>query len=98
MGLEPAEFGKQVFNLTTEISKQVFPVELDLGNPKFMEKLERLRLTADRIEEVKAKRGILPKIARVGLMAKAGLQFAGIYFMRVRPNQPPAKVRLEPVW
>ena len=98
LGLEPAEFGKQVFNLTTEISKQVFPVELDLGNPKFMEKLERLRLTADRIEEVKAKRGILPKIARVGLMAKAGLQFAGIYFMRVRPNQPPAKVRLEPVW
>ena len=32
----------QVFKITSEISRQVFPVELDLDNPLFKERLEAL--------------------------------------------------------
>lgn len=98
LGIEPKVFAKRVFALTTEISRQVFPVEIDLSNPKFFEKLERLRLTADRMEETRTKKGLMPRIARFGLMLKAGAQFAGIYFLPSLQNKPPVDVRIEPVW
>lgn len=98
LGLEPAKFGRQVFELTTEISRQVFPVELDISNPRFMTKLEALRLTADRIEAAKAKGGLLSGLACIGLRARVALQFAGIYLMPTRQNKLPTQVRLDPVW
>ncbi|MEM1148074.1 MAG: magnesium-protoporphyrin IX monomethyl ester (oxidative) cyclase, partial [Pseudomonadota bacterium] len=86
------------FELTTEISRQVFPIELDIHNPKFYDKLEKLRQLADRMEESKAKKGVFARLGRMSLAARCGMQFIGLYFMRTRKNRPPVRVRLEPVW
>jgi magnesium-protoporphyrin IX monomethyl ester (oxidative) cyclase len=98
LGLDPKSYDREVFELTTEISRQVFPIELDIDNPKFFEKLESLRMLADRMEEAKAKKGLFGKLTRMGLACRCGLHFAGLYFMRTRKNRPPVRVRLEPVW
>ena len=99
LGLDPKTYDREVFELTTEISRQVFPIELDIDNPKFFEKLEKLRLLADRMEESKSKqKGLLGRFTRMGLAMRCGLHFAGLYFMRTRMNRPPVHVRLEPVW
>ncbi|MEO0955485.1 MAG: magnesium-protoporphyrin IX monomethyl ester (oxidative) cyclase, partial [Pseudomonadota bacterium] len=98
LGLDPKTYDREVFELTNEISRQVFPIELDLDNPKFFEKLEKLRVLADKMEESKAKNGMFGRLNRMGLAMRCGVQFIGLYFMRTRKNRPPVRVRLEPVW
>ena len=42
LNLNPTEYDMQVFEITTEISKQVFPVLLDIKNPNFLKNLKNL--------------------------------------------------------
>jgi len=98
LGVDPTEYDYEVFKTCNEIARQVFPVELDIDNPKFFEGLERLRKWADRMEEAKAKGGLLSWPKRAGLGAMTAVNFARLYFMKPKKNALPAKTRLEPVW
>ncbi|MEL6829248.1 MAG: magnesium-protoporphyrin IX monomethyl ester (oxidative) cyclase, partial [Pseudomonadota bacterium] len=97
LGVDPTEYDYQVFKTTTEISRQVFPVELDIDNPKFRAKLEKLRLLADQMEDAK-KQGVFGWFKHKVLIARIGGCFAGLYFMRTHKNELPATTRLQPVW
>jgi len=98
LGVDPTEYDYQVFKTCNEIARQVFPVELDIDNPKFFEGLERLRKWADRMEDAKAKGGLLSWPKRAGLGVMTAVNFARLYFLRPKKNALPAKTRLEPVW
>ncbi len=97
LGLDPTEYDKDVFRLTTQISRQVFPVELDLDNPQFYQALESLRAAADKMEAIKDK-GPLALLKRAGLGLAAGAAFARLFFMKPKRNTLPERTRLEPVW
>ena len=97
LNLDPTEYDKHVFRLTTEISRQVFPVELDLDNPDFYKTLERLRVAADALEDSKGKGpAALFNKARCGLAI--GGAFLKLFFMKPKTNELPQRARLEPVW
>ena len=98
LGVHPADYGYDVFAICTQISHQVFPVELDTDNPRFRAAMEDLRLASVGIEDAKARGGISGALGRVGNMAKAGYAFARMYFMTPRSNPLPATVRLSPAW
>ncbi|MEO0728819.1 MAG: magnesium-protoporphyrin IX monomethyl ester (oxidative) cyclase, partial [Pseudomonadota bacterium] len=98
LGLDPKAYGHEVFKVTTEISKQCFPVTVDLENPKFYERLEELRVISDKIEAAKTKGGVVGGIQRAAYTAAAGATFMRLYFMRGKGNELPATSRLEPAW
>ncbi len=98
LGMDPSEFGRKVFEITSEISKQVFPVQLDLDNPAFYAGLERLRRLAMGIDEAKRRGGPIAFVKRLGMMAGVGLTFARLYLIAPKSNELPAASRLEPVW
>ena len=98
LGLNPTEYDYQVFRTTTDISKQIFPIELDIDNPRFRATMERLRHFADEIDVAREKKGVLSKLKQVALGAQVGLTFLSLYFMRTQKNNPPVVTRLQPVW
>jgi magnesium-protoporphyrin IX monomethyl ester (oxidative) cyclase len=95
LGVDPTAYDYTVFRITTEITRQVFPVELDMDDPAMRAGFERLRVLSDRIEAAKAQRR---PFARLLATARAGLTFAKLYLRRPKANQLPATVRLQPAW
>ncbi|WP_373487082.1 magnesium-protoporphyrin IX monomethyl ester (oxidative) cyclase [Blastomonas sp.] len=98
LGVDPTEYDFRVFDITTAISRQVFPVEIDTDNPKMRALFEKLRLASDRIAAGKARGGIGGFFERGGGMIGAGTAFARMYFMPGKSNALPATIRLQPAW
>lgn len=98
LGVDPTEYDYQVFAITNEISRQVFPIVLDIDNPKFRAKLEKMRKVMDAMWAAREQGGIMGAVKRGYYGLQAGLTFVGLYFLPVERNEAPADVRLAPVW
>lgn len=98
LGVDPTEYDYEVFRICNQISRQVFPVELDIDDAGFRQQMEKLRLAAKRIEDGKEQGGFGGMMKRASGMAGAGLAFGRMYFQRTRPNTLPATIRLQPTW
>ncbi|WP_223073601.1 magnesium-protoporphyrin IX monomethyl ester (oxidative) cyclase [Erythrobacter sp. SCSIO 43205] len=98
LGVDPTEYDYEVFKVCNTIARQVYPVELDIDNPKFRAAMEALRQAAIRIEDGKAQGGLGGLVKRVSGMAGAGFNFARMYFMQPKTNELPTKIRLHPAW
>jgi magnesium-protoporphyrin IX monomethyl ester (oxidative) cyclase len=98
LGLDPTEFDYKVFDITSEISKQIFPVTLDVENVKFRQGLEKLREVNVKIAAAKKKGGLGSLVSRLGLSAVAGITFAKLYFIPVNKNELPKRVMMAPSW
>ena len=88
----------EVFRITSEICKQVFPVLLDLEHPAFLRGLRKLQDLASRIEAAQNAGGLLGKLRSLALQARVGLTFLGLYMLPTKGNSIPAKARLAPAW
>ncbi len=98
LDIDPTEYDFKVFRLTSEIARQVFPVELDIDNPKFLAGLERLRQINDQVNAAQKVTGLAGRAKRTALGVSALTAFARLFFMRARKNELPQQIRLEPVW
>jgi len=98
LGVDPTEYDRQVFQVCREISKQVFPVLLDIDNPKFFERLEALRQVSDKLYAAKEAGGIVNRVKQMGYTVKAGAILARLYMMPGIDNKLPEDVRLQPAW
>ena len=98
LGVDPTEYDYEVFRICNEIARQVFPVELDIDDPKFRARMEALRQAAIRIDEGKEQGGIGGFAKRMSGTIGAGWHFARMYFHRTKPNTLPQTIRLQPAW
>lgn len=98
LGLDASAYDFEVFRITTEITKQVFPLTLNLDDPRFRAGLERLRRTAVAIDAAKARGGLIGGLQRAGLTLSAGVSFARLYCLPARQNKLPQSARLAPSW
>jgi magnesium-protoporphyrin IX monomethyl ester (oxidative) cyclase len=98
MGLDATEYDYTVFRITSEISKQVFPLTLNIDDPRFREGLERLRHISMAIEIAKSKGGLGSSIKRLGLTAAAAFTFARLYLLPTIAHTLPQDMRVAPAW
>ncbi|MBB5514049.1 magnesium-protoporphyrin IX monomethyl ester (oxidative) cyclase [Rubricella aquisinus] len=93
LGIDIDWYDHEVLKKTSEISKQCFPIELDLEHPRWKKGLVSLR---DHMfaAEAAEKRG--SGMAKRYHMARAAMVFVSLYTIPSKKNQIPALSRLEP--
>jgi magnesium-protoporphyrin IX monomethyl ester (oxidative) cyclase len=98
LGVDPTDYDFTVFRITSEISRQVFPLTLDIDNPKFRAGLDRLCELGENIAAARAEGGIANQAKRLLLMSSAAMAFARLYLLPARRNALPEHIRLQPAW
>ncbi len=98
LGLDPTEYDYQVFNITSEISKQVFPLTLDIDSPRFRAGMDRLLKINRKLNAAKAQGGLAGGMKVAGLSAAAAATFIQLYLIPAKSNALPAESRLQPAW
>ncbi len=100
LGIDPTEYDFTVFRITTEISRQVFPLMLDIDNPRFRAGLERLRrINEGMARRTGTRRAHGAQLRRAGLGIAAAATFARLYMLPVhRQRRCRTHSRLAPAW
>jgi magnesium-protoporphyrin IX monomethyl ester (oxidative) cyclase len=98
LGFDPTDYDYKVFDICSEITKQVFPLQLDTDSPTFRRRMDRLARAAAAMADAKARGGVTSWVKRAGLAVVAGATFVSLYLAPTRSNEVPAQVRLTPSW
>lgn len=98
MGLKATEYDFAVFRITSEISKQVFPILLDIDHPKFKVGLDQLTALSLKMNDAKEKANVLNGIQKGWLATQAVFIFIKLFFIPVIKSELPKKIRLAPSW
>jgi magnesium-protoporphyrin IX monomethyl ester (oxidative) cyclase len=98
LGLDPTDYDYQVFRVCSEISRQVFPLTVDIDHPTFRTCMDRFAQITAKISDIGAKAGPLGALKKAGLMAQAGVTFLQLFFLPTKRSRMPALVRLAPAW
>lgn len=98
MGLDTDEYDYTVFRITTEISKQVFPLSLDTDNPKFKAGLARLFQISKTNDEAKLKGGVSGLLTQAACVVQAAWTFGCLFMMDTLEHELPANIRMQPSW
>jgi magnesium-protoporphyrin IX monomethyl ester (oxidative) cyclase len=96
--MDPTEYDYTVFRITSDISKQVFPLSLDIDSPKFRAGLERLLRISQATDRAKARGGMIGGVQRLGLGCAAAAVFMRLYVLPVQHHALPEHVRMAPAW
>ncbi|MBQ0930347.1 magnesium-protoporphyrin IX monomethyl ester (oxidative) cyclase [Ideonella sp. 4Y16] len=98
MGLDPSAYGFEVFRITSEISRQVFPLSLDIDHPVFRRGLDALCEWSRRMDAAKARGGLIGRLQQAWCGAGAALCFARLYLLPVKNHELPAQVHIAPAY
>jgi magnesium-protoporphyrin IX monomethyl ester (oxidative) cyclase len=98
LGIDIDWYDREVLRKTSEISRQIFPIEIDLDNPRWERGLVKLRHAMADMAAAKAKGGVSGWVGKNIAGLRAGLTFAGLYLIPVKKHTVPANPRLEPAY
>jgi len=98
LGLDPEKYGMDVFRITTDISRQVFPVLIDVEAPAFLQGLRRVQGLAAEIEAARQRGGLLGRLRTLGLQAQVAFQMVRLYLAAPKQNALPEDPRRVPAW
>ena len=96
LGMDPTDYDRKVFRITSEISRQTFPLEIDTDNPRFFALLDKLVAVTATATEQQAKGGLAAKISKFTTSVKVASIFARLLLMPSKKNPLPSSIRLSP--
>ena len=91
-------YDDQVLRMTTEISRQVFPIEIDHDNPKWMIGLKRVRKAMLAYGRAKQSKTLYGKLKQPIAALNLGVAFVRLYAIPAKKNVVPQSVRLQPIY
>jgi magnesium-protoporphyrin IX monomethyl ester (oxidative) cyclase len=95
LGVDVTWYGQEVFRKTSDITKQVFPMTLDIDNPRWRRGLDKLQDANILIAEGKKSGN---HFKRLWGTARAGMIFLNLLTIPAIPNEVPESARMEPVY
>src|SRR6056297_3169864 len=98
LGVVTDWYGQEVFRKTSEITKQVFPITLDIDHPRWEPNLNRMQDANVQIAEGRKQGGVLGFVKKLGAQTRAASAFATLYFIPTQKHQVPESTRLEPAY
>ncbi|MBM3612869.1 MAG: magnesium-protoporphyrin IX monomethyl ester (oxidative) cyclase, partial [Alphaproteobacteria bacterium] len=78
LGVDIAWYDQEVFRKTSTISRQVFPIEIDIDHPRWIPTLERLERAFVDLDAARRRGGIGGAVGRIVAGARAGLAFVSL--------------------
>ena len=98
LGLDPEKYGMDVFRITTEVSRQVFPVLIDVESPAFLSGLRRVQRLSVEIDSARRRGGLWGRLQALRATARVALTLLRLYLLPPRRNELPAQARRAPTW
>jgi magnesium-protoporphyrin IX monomethyl ester (oxidative) cyclase len=98
MGFESTNYDYEVFRITSDIARQVFPVEVDIDHPAFRAGMTRLVELSIANAKAKERGGVIGLIGRATTAVQAVFTFGRLYLLPVKKNELPADIRMQPTW
>ncbi len=98
LGIDIDWYDHEVLRITSEISRQVFPIEVDIDHPRWAPGILRLRRAMADGAAARAKGGVGGWLGAKAAGLRAGLAFAGLYLIPVKQNAVPDNPRLVPAY
>ena len=98
IGVDISQYDFDVFRICSEISRQTFPLILDIDHPQFKRGLDRFVRIAQAKAVARQQGGLIGRIKAGWLSLDAGFTFARLYLLPSKPNAMPAEIRMAPVW
>ena len=95
LGVDTDWYAHEVFTKTSKLSEQIFPITLDIDNPRWEAGLKRLQKANVDLADAK-KQG--RKVAQLSASIRAGLAFVELFTIPSKKHAVPAKTRLEPAY
>lgn len=98
MGFKSTDYDYEVFRITSQICRQVFPVEVDIDHPTFRACMDKLLAISLANDKAVARGGLVGTLQRGVCAAKAFFTFGRLYLVPVKQHELPKDIRLDPVW
>jgi len=98
LGVDIDAYDHEVFRKTSEISRQVFPIEIDIDNPRWEKGLARMNRIFKEMDAAKRHGGVTGRVKSAWLGACAATAFVGLYTIPVKSNALPESSRLQPAY
>ncbi len=95
LGVDTDWYTHEVFTKTSKLSQQIFPITLDIDNPRWEAGLKRLQKANVDLAEAKQKGR---KFAQWGASIRAGLAFVGLFTIPSKKHAVPAITTLKPAY
>ncbi|MEM9973619.1 MAG: magnesium-protoporphyrin IX monomethyl ester (oxidative) cyclase [Pseudomonadota bacterium] len=98
LGVDTDWYGQEVFRKTSEISRQVFPITLDIDHPRWMPGLKRLQRASVDLDAAKKRGGAAGFLGKISAGARAAAAFVSLYTIPAKRHTVPENTRLEPAY